>query len=294
MSKATTTPNIGMPSIQPAAPTAPSKDLAMNVARLREQLRLRDDELAHARKVPQLPKVPVAQPQPPTPPPAPLPMTYGFEPVYEHFRKQAPPTFEGEVDPVVAKDWLRSIEAIFDHMELNDRQRISCAAHLLKFDARIWWDVIKHTQDLNTMTWAEFVQAFSKKYYNAAVLATNVDEFVTLIQGNLSITNYAQKFDRLAKFAPEVVPPEALRVQRFMRGLKTMIGRDATMTNTEVVSYAKILDRALEAEYLEDRIWKDNAARRKVHRNKGSNEGNKRKANEGRIVALIRDQDPRP
>ena len=79
-------------------------------------------------------------------------------------------------------------------------------------DAHIWWDVIKQTRDLNTMTWVEIVQAFSKKYYSPAVLATKVDEFITLVQGNLSVTDYAQKFDRLAKFSPEVVPTDALRV----------------------------------------------------------------------------------
>ncbi|XP_062114355.1 uncharacterized protein LOC133825429 [Humulus lupulus] len=203
----------------------------------------------------------MAQPQLPTPPPTPLPAAYGFEPVYERFRKQAPPTFEGKANPMVAENWLRSVEAIFDHMELNDRQRVSCAVYLLKMDAQIWWDVIKQTRDLNTMTWAEFVQAFSKKYYSPAVLATKVDEFVTLVQGNLSVTNYAQNFDRLAKFAPEVVPTETLRVQKFLRGLKPMIVSDVRMTSPEVVSYAEVLDRALEAKYLEERIWKDNAAR---------------------------------
>ncbi|XP_062100189.1 uncharacterized protein LOC133806071 [Humulus lupulus] len=196
-----------MPSVQPAAPATQSVNLAAEVARLREQLRLRDKALAHA-------------------------------------RKQAPPTFEGKIDPIVAEDWLRSVEAIFDHMELNDRQRVSCAVYLLKMDARIWW----HT--------------FSKKYYSAALLATNVDEFVTLVQGNLFVTNYAQKFNRLEKFAPEVVPTETLRAQRFIRGLKPMITRDVMMTSVELVSYAEVLDRELEAEYLEDRIWKDNAARR--------------------------------
>ena len=79
-------------------------------------------------------------------------------------------------------------------------------------DARIWWDVTKQTHDPNTMTWAQFVQAFSKKYYSPVVLATKVDEFITLVQGSLSVTDYAQKFDRLAKFAPEVVSTNAMRV----------------------------------------------------------------------------------
>ncbi|XP_062109829.1 uncharacterized protein LOC133821681 [Humulus lupulus] len=229
---------------------------------------LRDEELAHARQAPQMsqtpqvPQVPVVQPQPPIPPTATLPVTYGFEPVYERFIKKSPSTFEGKANPMVAEDWLRSVEAIFDHMELSDRQRVSCAVYLLKIDARIWWDVIKQTRDLNTMTWAEFIHAFSKKYYSPAVLATKVDEFVTLVQGNLSVTDYAHKFDRLAKFAPEVVPTDAFRVQRFVRGLKSMIARDVVMTCVEGVSYAEVLDRALKAEYLEERIWKDNAARR--------------------------------
>ncbi|XP_062075654.1 uncharacterized protein LOC133779753 [Humulus lupulus] len=191
-------------------------------------------------------------------------MAYGFELVYKRFRKQAPPSFEGKANPMVAEDWLRSVEAIFDHMQLNDHQRISCVAYLLKLDARIWWDV-----------------EFGKKYHSEAVLATRVDKFVTLVQGNLSITDYAQKFDRLARFAPKVVPTEDMRFQRFMRGLKPMITRDVKMTSAEVVSYAEVLDKALEAEYLEDRIWTDIAPRREANRNKGFHEGNKRKANEG-------------
>ncbi|XP_062118562.1 uncharacterized protein LOC133832204, partial [Humulus lupulus] len=202
-------------------PAAPTVDLAAEVARLREELRLRDEGLAQARQAPQtsqthpIPQVPVAQPQPPVPPPAPQPVAYGFEPVYERFRKQAPPTFEGKADPMVAEDWL-----------------------------------------------------------------------------SLSVTDYAQKFDQLAKFAPEVVPTDTMRIQRFVKGLKPMIARDVRMTSAEVASYAEILDRALEAEYLEDRIWKDNAARRESHRNKNFHENNKRKAIEGQNSGV--DKRPRP
>ncbi|XP_062115101.1 uncharacterized protein LOC133829320 [Humulus lupulus] len=174
-------------------------------------------------------------------------MAYSFDPVYERFRKQAPPSFEGKAEPMEVEDWLKLVEAIFDHMELNDHQRVLCAAHLLKMDARIWWDVVKQTRDLNTMTWADFFQV-GKTYYSAAILATRVDEFMTLVQGNLFITNYTQKFDRFARFAPKIVLTEAMRVQRYMRGLKHMIARDVKMTNAEVVSYAEVLDKALEAE----------------------------------------------
>ncbi|XP_062089408.1 uncharacterized protein LOC133795940 [Humulus lupulus] len=60
-----------------------------------------------------------------------------------------------------------------------------------------------------------------------------------------------------------------------------MIARDVKMTNAEVVSYAEVLDKALKAKYLEDRIWKDGTVRREANRNKGFHEGNKKKANKG-------------
>ncbi|XP_062100562.1 uncharacterized protein LOC133806481 [Humulus lupulus] len=142
------------------------------------------------------------------------------------------------------------------------------------------------------MTWADFIQAFGNKYYSTVVLATRVDEFVTLVQGNLSVTDYAQKFDRLARFGPEIVRTEAIRVQRFMRELKPMVARDVKMTRVEVVSYAKVLNKAHEAEYLEVCIWKDNVARREANRNKGFHEGNKRKAHEGQSSG--NDKRPRP
>ncbi|XP_062118999.1 uncharacterized protein LOC133832702 [Humulus lupulus] len=83
-----------------------------------------------------------------------------------------------------------------------------------------------------------------------------------------------------------------MRVQRFVKGLKPMIARDVRMTSAEVASYAEVLDRALEAEYLEDRIWKDNVARRESHRNKNFHENNKRKAIEGQNSGV--DKRPRP
>ncbi|KAL5540461.1 hypothetical protein UlMin_042556 [Ulmus minor] len=46
-----------------------------------------------------------------------------IKPLYERFRKQHPPVFEGSSDPLVADEWLRSIEDIFNFMRLNDHER---------------------------------------------------------------------------------------------------------------------------------------------------------------------------
>ncbi|XP_062113560.1 uncharacterized protein LOC133824625 [Humulus lupulus] len=85
------------------------------------------------------------------------------------------------------------------------------------------------------MTWAEFQQAFNDKYYNVVVRASKVDGFATLTQGNMMVTEYALKFDRLAKFAEDLVPTNATGVDQFVRGLKPMIARDV-----EIVSVGEI------------------------------------------------------
>ena len=51
------------------------------------------------------------------------------------------------------------------------------------------------------MTWEEFVILFNEKYYNEAVRQTKAEEFITLIQGDMSVTEYTMKFDRLSNFA---------------------------------------------------------------------------------------------
>ncbi|XP_062086383.1 uncharacterized protein LOC133792491 [Humulus lupulus] len=172
-----------------------------------------------------------------------------FEPVYERFQKQHPPNFEGSTDPLEAEEWLRSIESILDHMRLGNEDRVSCASHLLKKDARLC----------------------------ATILVARVDEFVALTQGNSTVTEYAQKFDRLEKFAEDLVPTEVIRIHRFVRGLKPMISRNVKMTCVGVTTYAETLERALEAELLEDRIWKERDARRDPNKGNNGQGDNKRK-----------------
>ncbi|KAL5539212.1 hypothetical protein UlMin_043620 [Ulmus minor] len=110
-----------------------------------------------------------------------------IEPLYERFRKQGPPSFEGTTDPLVAEEWIRSIERILDFMMLTDQERIMCATYMFIKDARYWWDVAKQTRDLTTLSWTEFVQMFNRKYFSPTVLLCKEAEFNNLQQGNLSV-----------------------------------------------------------------------------------------------------------
>ncbi|XP_062093822.1 lysine-rich arabinogalactan protein 18-like [Humulus lupulus] len=43
-----------------------------------------------------------------------------------------------------------------------------------------------------------------------------VDEFINLTQNRSTVTKYAIKYDRLAKFAPDLVPTDAARKDRYL------------------------------------------------------------------------------
>ncbi|XP_062103937.1 uncharacterized protein LOC133815066 [Humulus lupulus] len=154
-----------------------------------------------------------------------------LEPLYESIRKQHPLVFEGSADPWKEEQWMSMMGSILDFMQVEGDDRVTCATHMVRDDARIWWEVISQEKDVTAMTWAEFLQAFSDKYYNVAVQASTVDEFATLTQGNMIVIEYALKFDKLAKFAEDLVPTNATRADQFVRGLKPMIARDVEIVS---------------------------------------------------------------
>lgn len=134
-----------------------------------------------------------------------------LKPVYERFQKQSPPTFEGGADLTEAEQWMSMIKIVLDFIGLVGNDRVKCATYTFKKDARTWWDVITQTLDITSMTWEEFVRLFNEKYYNEVVRQTKAEEFTVLTQGDMSVTEYTMKFDRLSNFAHSMVPTDDIR-----------------------------------------------------------------------------------
>ena len=123
-------------------------------------------------------------------------------------------------------------------------------------------------RDIRTMSWEDFTEVFNEKYFNDAVRAAKLEEFAVLAQGRLSVTEYAQKFERLARFASEVVPTDRARRDKFVRGLSVMVARDVKITmNLVGTTYAQTVERAMMAERAEDEVSKELAARRDSRKN---------------------------
>ncbi|KZV35561.1 hypothetical protein F511_33357 [Dorcoceras hygrometricum] len=79
------------------------------------------------------------------------------EDVPERFRKQGPKEFAGTIGPLVAEEWIRSMETIYDYMGLEDVDRVRCAIFMLKGDTALWWKGAVVGMYLESLSWEELM-----------------------------------------------------------------------------------------------------------------------------------------
>ncbi|XP_042446425.1 uncharacterized protein LOC122031374 [Zingiber officinale] len=117
------------------------------------------------------------------------------QPVYKQFRELGPTEFKGTTDPIAAEGWIRSLEMIFDFMQLTDVDKVRCAIFMLLDDARVWWEGARLTVDLATLTWTDFKEVFYGKYFTVDNRTRLAREFLELRQGDLSVAEYVRRFE---------------------------------------------------------------------------------------------------
>ncbi|XP_073139103.1 uncharacterized protein [Henckelia pumila] len=157
-----------------------------------------------------------------------------------------PKDFFGTTDPMVAEGWIRSLEAIFRYMELGDADRVCYMTFLLKDDASLWFEGVEKTVDATTLTWKAFKTLFYEKYYTAEVRAQLKKEFMSLRQGDLTVSEFVRKFERGCHFVPLIGNDEAEKLQHFVACLSPTICRDVMMA--EPVDYAAAVKKAMRSE----------------------------------------------
>ncbi|XP_073121413.1 uncharacterized protein [Henckelia pumila] len=147
---------------------------------------------------------------------------------------------------MVAEGWIRLLEAIFCYIELGDADRVRCMTFLLKDDAVLWFEGMEQTVDVATLTWEAFKTLFNEKYFTAEVRAQLKKEFMSLRQGDLTVSEYVRKFERGCHFVQLIGNDEAEKFQHFVTCLRPHFYRDMTMA--EPVDYATVVRKALMSE----------------------------------------------
>lgn len=143
------------------------------------------------------------------------------------FQRNNPPTFKGRHDPKGVHAWLQEIEKIFRVMPYPDGQQIMYGTHILYEEAEYWWDNARQRFQASgtVVTWVVFRVAFLKKYFPADMRNKKEIEFLNLSQGNMSVADYAAKFEELVRFCPHynAAGAEESKCIKFESGLRPEI-----------------------------------------------------------------------
>ena len=81
----------------------------------------------------------------------------------------------------------------------SDATRIRLATFQLEGEFQIWWDLVKVSQDAETMTWGEFREFFTDKFFPAFARHAKAREFLELKQGSMTVLEYVAKFTEFLK-----------------------------------------------------------------------------------------------
>uniref|UniRef100_A0A2N9GH84 CCHC-type domain-containing protein n=1 Tax=Fagus sylvatica TaxID=28930 RepID=A0A2N9GH84_FAGSY len=147
---------------------------------------------------------------------------------FMEFRKQNPPTFAGATDPMVAENWLLKMEKLLKVLHCTDSQKVEYATFALEGPAERWWAgtevLLKEELGENGhVTWDKFKKVFNETYFPEVVRDRKKREFSDLIQGSMTVEEYAAKFIDLSRFAPHLIPDEHEKVMKFQKGLNDKI-----------------------------------------------------------------------
>ncbi|XP_021745262.1 uncharacterized protein LOC110711191 [Chenopodium quinoa] len=122
------------------------------------------------------------------------------------------PTYLGKVDPASLENWVREFDKLFDAINYPAELRVNNVVYYLREEVDLWWS--QRRDDLMSSPnfgWAEFKETLREKFYPAYLRKQKCMEVTNLRMGSMTINEYYSTFIELMRFAPEVVPTEALK-----------------------------------------------------------------------------------
>jgi len=110
--------------------------------------------------------------------------------------------FDGKTTPDEANQWMRDMERIFEAKRCPAKSRLAYSEYLLAGEAVHWWSSMKMMLEDNreTITWELFKKKFYAEYFPDSVRYAKEVKFLQLMQGEMSVSEYAEKFNHLGRF----------------------------------------------------------------------------------------------
>jgi len=109
------------------------------------------------------------------------------------------PEFEGQIDPKIFLDWLRTVERVFDYKGVLDEKKVKLVALKLCKYASIWWAnlVAKRArkEKAKIRTWEQMIDKLKDKFLPSHYLQDNYLKLHNLKQGSKSVEEYTREFE---------------------------------------------------------------------------------------------------
>jgi hypothetical protein len=147
---------------------------------------------------------------------------------FKRFERLHIPPFDGKRDPIECENWLIDVEEILRLAGCTEEQKVQYTAYRLSGEARHWWTakkvlLIQELGSEEAISWPCFQKEFLQQYFPKILRDARAQEFMDLTQGNMTVAQYAGRFNELARFAPYMVADEENRVRKFEQGLNPRI-----------------------------------------------------------------------
>jgi hypothetical protein len=125
------------------------------------------------------------------------------EDTHTKFWNTEPPSFSNTTEHLEAEEWITTIEKKLDMAQCNDREKVLYASGLLLGEALEWWNsyIYEHDQP-QSIAWKEFKDNFVSHFIPVSVMKLKRKEFLSLKQGQMTVTEYKDKFIQLSMYAP--------------------------------------------------------------------------------------------
>lgn len=97
--------------------------------------------------------------------------------------------------------------------------------------------------DAENLTWAKFEELFDNQYFLESYREQLREQFEKLEQGDMTVSDYATKFQTMSHFAPELVAIEERKCRRFEIGLHESVKR--LVVSQRITKYSEIVECAM-------------------------------------------------
>ncbi|KAG7599514.1 Retrotransposon gag domain [Arabidopsis suecica] len=174
-----------------------------------------------------------------------------------HVSKLGTKHFTGSSDPIVADEWRTRLKRNFNSTRCPEDYRKDIAIHFLEGDAHNWWLTVEKRKGDQIQTFANFEEEFNKKFFPPEAWDRLECAYLDLIQGNRTVREYDEEFNRLRRYVGRELEDEQSQVRRFIRGLRVEIRNHCLIRTfnsvSELVERAAMIEIGIEEEKLMNR-----------------------------------------